>query len=74
MLQGVSVVGVTQIDRVVEVVEQTLAGNEVALLTKKELPSLDLPKVNSSSLLLLCSLCNLVCIQQCYCCACLLLQ
>ena len=38
-------VGVTQIDRVVEVVEQTLAGNEVSLLTKKAIPSLDLPKV-----------------------------
>jgi threonylcarbamoyladenosine tRNA methylthiotransferase CDKAL1 len=44
-MQGVSVLGVTQIDRVVEVVEQTLAGNEVALLTKKALPALDLPKV-----------------------------
>jgi threonylcarbamoyladenosine tRNA methylthiotransferase CDKAL1 len=41
----VSVIGVTQIDRIVEVVEQTLAGNTVALLAKKALPSLDLPKV-----------------------------
>jgi threonylcarbamoyladenosine tRNA methylthiotransferase CDKAL1 len=44
-LQGVSVVGVTQIDRIVEVVEETLRGNTVALLAKKALPSLDLPKV-----------------------------
>lgn len=40
-----SVVGVTQIDRIVEVVEETLRGNTVALLAKKALPSLDLPKV-----------------------------
>lgn len=38
-------IGVTQIDRIVDVVEQTLAGNAVALLAKKELPALDLPKV-----------------------------
>jgi threonylcarbamoyladenosine tRNA methylthiotransferase CDKAL1 len=44
-MQGVSVIGVTQIDRIVEVVEQTLAGNTVSLLAKKALPSLDLPKV-----------------------------
>jgi threonylcarbamoyladenosine tRNA methylthiotransferase CDKAL1 len=37
--------GVTQIDRVVEVVEETLKGNTVQLLKKKELPPLDLPKV-----------------------------
>ena len=29
ILEGVSVVGVTQIDRVVEVVEETLKGNQV---------------------------------------------
>ncbi|GIL63707.1 hypothetical protein Vafri_17597 [Volvox africanus] len=44
-LQGVSVLGVTQIDRVVEAVEETLRGNTVSLLAKKELPRLDLPKV-----------------------------
>ncbi|KAG1666851.1 hypothetical protein FOA52_009475 [Chlamydomonas sp. UWO 241] len=44
-LQGLSLLGVTQIDRVVEVVEQALAGNTVTLLAKKTLPSLDLPKV-----------------------------
>lgn len=38
-------IGVTQIDRIVDVVEQTLAGNAVSLLAKKELPALDLPKV-----------------------------
>ena len=37
--------GVTQIDRVVEVVEETLKGNMVQLLAKKALPKLDLPKV-----------------------------
>ena len=38
-------IGVTQIDRIVDVVEQTLAGNAVSLLAKKALPALDLPKV-----------------------------
>ena len=40
--------GVTQIDRVVEVVEETLKGNVVQLLAKKALPSLDLPKVRKN--------------------------
>ncbi|KAK6937996.1 Methylthiotransferase, N-terminal [Dillenia turbinata] len=44
-LDGVSIVGVQQIDRVVEVVEETLKGHEVRLLTRKTLPALDLPKV-----------------------------
>lgn len=44
-LEGVSIVGVQQIDRVVEVVEETLKGYEVRLLTRKTLPALDLPKV-----------------------------
>lgn len=37
--------GVSQIDRVVEVVEETLKGNKVRLFGKKALPRLDLPKV-----------------------------
>ncbi|GAB4820559.1 hypothetical protein N2152v2_007605 [Parachlorella kessleri] len=44
-LEGLSLLGVTQIDRVVEVVEETLRGNTVRLLGKKRLPRLDLPKV-----------------------------
>ncbi|XP_073020935.1 uncharacterized protein [Primulina eburnea] len=44
-LDGVSIVGVQQIDRVVEVVEETLKGHEVRLLTRKTLPALDRPKV-----------------------------
>lgn len=44
-LEGVSIVGVQQIDRVVEVVEETLKGHEVRLLHRRKLPSLDLPKV-----------------------------
>ncbi|GJP42020.1 hypothetical protein CLOM_g1623 [Closterium sp. NIES-68] len=44
--EGVSVVGVQQIDRVVEVVEETLKGNTVRLLSRnRALPALDLPKV-----------------------------
>lgn len=46
-LEGVSIVGVQQIDRVVEVVEETLKGHEVRLLNRKTLPALDLPKVHS---------------------------
>ena len=47
-LQRVSMLGVTQIDRIVEVVEQTLSGNIVHLLEKKKLPSLDLPKIRKN--------------------------
>lgn len=47
-LQTVSMLGVTQIDRVVEVVEETLKGNVVHLLEKKPLPSLDLPKIRKN--------------------------
>lgn len=47
-LEGVSLLGVSQIDRVVEAVEETLRGNEVKLLAKKSLPRLDLPKVRKN--------------------------
>ncbi|KAG0470972.1 hypothetical protein HPP92_015518 [Vanilla planifolia] len=47
-LEGISVVGVQQIDRVVEVVEETLKGHEVRLLSRKTLPMLDLPKVRKN--------------------------
>ncbi|WCJ44229.1 tRNA-2-methylthio-N(6)-dimethylallyladenosine synthase [Euphorbia peplus] len=47
-LEGVSIVGVQQIDRVVEVVEETLKGHEVRLLIRKTLPALDLPKVRKN--------------------------
>lgn len=43
-----SALGVTQIDRVVEVVEETLKGHKIQLMSKKELPSLDLPKVRKN--------------------------
>jgi len=49
-LEDVSVVGIQQIDRVVEVVEQTLRGNTVKLLGKKDLPKLDLPKIRKNPL------------------------
>ncbi|KAL5715744.1 tRNA (N(6)-L-threonylcarbamoyladenosine(37)-C(2))-methylthiotransferase [Ranunculus cassubicifolius] len=48
-LEGVSIVGVQQIDRVVEVVEETLKGHEVRLLNRKTLPALDLPKVRKNN-------------------------
>lgn len=47
-LEGVSIVGVQQIDRVVEVVEETLKGHEVRLLNRRTLPALDLPKVRKN--------------------------
>ena len=47
-LTEVSALGVTQIDRVVEVVEETLKGHKVQLMQKKSLPSLDLPKVRKN--------------------------
>ncbi|GJY42853.1 threonylcarbamoyladenosine tRNA methylthiotransferase [Tanacetum coccineum] len=47
-LEGVSIVGVQQIHRVVEVVEETLKGHEVRLLNRKTLPELDLPKVRKN--------------------------
>eukprot|EP01025_Chloroclados_australasicus_P031033 TRINITY_DN3131_c0_g1_i1.p1 TRINITY_DN3131_c0_g1~~TRINITY_DN3131_c0_g1_i1.p1 ORF type:complete len:530 (+),score=31.12 TRINITY_DN3131_c0_g1_i1:150-1739(+) len=46
--ENTSVLGVTQIDRVIEVVEETLKGNVVHLINKKELPRLDLPKVRKN--------------------------
>lgn len=49
-LENVSVVGISQIDRVVEVVEETLNGHTVKLLTKKGLPALDLPKIRKNPL------------------------
>jgi len=49
-LEAVSILGVTQIDRVVEVVEEALKGHVVRLLEKKELPFLDLPKVRKNRL------------------------
>jgi threonylcarbamoyladenosine tRNA methylthiotransferase CDKAL1 len=50
-LSDVSVIGISQIDRVVEVVEETLRGHTVKLLEKKALPSLDLPKVRRDNLI-----------------------
>ncbi len=41
-------IGVTQIDRVVEVVEEALKGHNVKLLAKKDLPILDLPKIRKN--------------------------
>jgi threonylcarbamoyladenosine tRNA methylthiotransferase CDKAL1 len=45
-LRGLSLLGVSQIDRVVEAVEETLRGHTVQLLAKKALPRLDLPKAS----------------------------
>lgn len=50
-LEDCSMIGVTQIDRIVEVVEESLKGNKVKLLAKKELPALDLPKIRRNELI-----------------------
>lgn len=73
-LQGLSVIGVQQIDRVVEVVEETLKGNSVQLLGskregKKKLggASLQLPKIRRNPLIEIIAI-NTGCLNQCtYC-------
>lgn len=47
-LEGLSVIGVSQIDRIVEAVSETLKGNRVHMLKKKSLPRLDLPKIRKN--------------------------
>jgi len=50
-LEGVSMLDVTQLDRIVEVVEQTVKGHTVKLMEKRtDLPSLSLPKVRKHGL------------------------
>ena len=44
-LRSLSIVGVKQIHRILEVVEETLKGNKIQLLTQRGLPPLNLPKV-----------------------------
>lgn len=73
-IQGLSIIGVQQIDRVVEVVEETLKGNSVRLMgTKKEQgkksggASLLLPKVRKNPLIEIIPI-NTGCLNQCtYC-------
>ncbi|KAG7154483.1 Threonylcarbamoyladenosine tRNA methylthiotransferase-like [Homarus americanus] len=73
-IQGLSIVGVQQIDRVVEVVEETLKGNSVRLLGQKKESgkkqggaSLLLPKVRRNPLIEIISI-NTGCLNQCsYC-------
>ena len=49
-LEGVSLLGVNQIERVVDVVQEALQGNTVRLLKRGPRPSLDLPKVRRNAL------------------------
>ena len=75
-IRGLSVIGVQQIDRVVEVVEETLKGNAVRLLGPKKDPgshkksggaSLDLPKIRRNPLIEIIAI-NTGCLNQCtYC-------
>jgi threonylcarbamoyladenosine tRNA methylthiotransferase CDKAL1 len=65
----VSVIGVQQIERVVEVVEEALRGNRVHLLgrSKKNKPSLDLPKIRRNQFVEIIPI-NLGCLGACtYC-------
>lgn len=50
-LEDVSIVGIQQVDRVVEVVEETLKGHTVRLLSKNRLPELDLPKIRKNPMI-----------------------
>ena len=66
---GLSVIGVQQIDRVVEVVEEALRGSTVHLFrnTKKDRPGLDLPKVRRNRWIEIVPI-NTGCLNQCtYC-------
>lgn len=73
-LDDLSVVGVQQIDRVVEVVEETLKGNRVQLMKPKKFagkrlagPSLSLPKIRRNPLIEIIPI-NSGCLNQCtYC-------
>lgn len=73
-MKGLSIVGVNQIDRVVEVVEETLRGNHVKLLQSKKVngkkrpgPSLLLPKIRKNPLIEIIPI-NSGCLNQCtYC-------
>ncbi|XP_014682017.1 PREDICTED: threonylcarbamoyladenosine tRNA methylthiotransferase-like [Priapulus caudatus] len=73
-MKGLSIVGVQQIDRVVEVVEETLKGNSVRLLGQKKQDGkksggarLDLPKIRRNPLIEILAV-NTGCLNQCtYC-------
>ncbi|KAK6178971.1 hypothetical protein SNE40_011437 [Patella caerulea] len=73
-MQGLSVIGVQQIDRVVEVVEETLKGNTVRLFSQKKQggkktggATLDLPKIRKNPLIEIIAI-NTGCLNQCtYC-------
>lgn len=73
-LQGLSVIGVQQIDRVIEVVEETLKGNTVQFLKEKKQAGkkiggakLSLPKVRRNPLIEIIAI-NTGCLNQCtYC-------
>ncbi|RMX48399.1 hypothetical protein pdam_00010996 [Pocillopora damicornis] len=73
-IKGISVIGVQQIDRVVEVVEETLKGHTVRLLGQKKVGGkktggapLDLPKIRKNPLIEIIAI-NTGCLNQCtYC-------
>lgn len=73
-LKGLSIVGVRQIDRIVEVVEETLKGHTVRLLANKKVNGkvmagapLDLPKIRKNPLIEIIAI-NTGCLNQCtYC-------
>lgn len=67
--KGLSVIGVQQINRVVEVVEESLRGNQVKFLSrgKRNMPTLDLPKIRRNPFIEIIPI-NVGCLNQCtYC-------
>lgn len=50
-MDGLSIVGVQQIHRVVEVVEEAVKGHAVRLLGQGVRPALDLPKIRRNALI-----------------------
>lgn len=51
MIKDISLVGVEQIDKITEVVSETLLGNVVQMTSRKDLKRLDLPKVRRNEII-----------------------
>lgn len=66
-LEGVSLLGVQQFQRIVEAVDRVIVGENIKWLSKQDLPSLDLPKRRNNSLVEIIPI-NLGCLHSCtYC-------
>lgn len=66
-LEGVSLLGVQQFQRIVDAIDRMLLGEQIKWLSKQDLPSLDLPKRRNNSLVEIIPI-NLGCLHACtYC-------